>query len=87
MDKVFHRFYISSVTKLTVLQGCQGQGKYLENDFFQVREKSGNCKGGQGNLRRTWKVREIDNGNGYGRQSSENLFILFKRAKDVLSQI
>ena len=24
--------------------------------------------------------------NGYGRQSSENLFILFKRGKDVLSQ-
>ena len=38
---------------------------------------------GQGNLERTWsgnlKV------NGYGRQSSENLFILFRRGKDVHS--
>ena len=43
---------------------------------------------GQGNLERTWKVRE-EAGNlkiiGYGRQSPENLFILFKRGKDVLS--
>ena len=30
------------------------------------------------------KVREFEI-NGYGRQSSENLFILFKRGKDVLS--
>ena len=41
---------------------------------------------GQGNLERTWKVRE-KTGNlkihGYGRQSLENLFILFKRRKDV----
>ena len=46
---------------------------------------------GQGNLERTWKVREKSGNlkihvNGYGRQSSENLFILFKRRKDVLSQ-
>ena len=52
-------------------------------------EKSGNSVGGQGNLERTWKVRE-KSGNlkiiGYGRQSnSENLSILFKRGKDVLS--
>ena len=26
--------------------------------FFQVREKSGNFVDGQGNLERTWKVRE-----------------------------
>ena len=42
---------------------------------------------GQGNLERTWKVREkLENLkiNGYGRQFSENLFILFKRGKDVL---
>ena len=43
---------------------------------------------GQGNLERTWKVRE-KSGNlkiiGCGRQSSDNLFILFKREKDVLS--
>ena len=43
---------------------------------------------GQGNLERTWKVREKSGNwkiNGYGRQSSENLFILFKRGKDVYS--
>ena len=42
---------------------------------------------GQGNLERTWKVREKSGNlkiNGYGRQSSENLCILFKRGKDVL---
>ena len=40
---------------------------------------------GQGNLERTWKVREKSENfkiNGYGRQSSKNLF---KRVKDVLS--
>ena len=45
---------------------------------------------GQGNLERSWKVRE-KSGNlkihGYGRQSSENLIILFKRGKDVLSNV
>ena len=43
---------------------------------------------GQGNLERTWKVREKSGNlkiNGYGRQCSENLFILFKRGKDVHS--
>ena len=36
--------------------------KYLENEFFfQVREKSGNFVDGQGNLERTWKVREFEN--------------------------
>ena len=42
---------------------------------------------GQGNSERTWKVREKSWNfkiNGYGRHSSENLFILFKRGKDVL---
>ena len=43
---------------------------------------------GQGNLERTWEVRE-KSGNlkiiGYGRQSSENSYILFKRRKDVRS--
>ena len=40
---------------------------------------------GQGNLERTWKVREKSGNlkiNSYGRQSSEKLF---KRVKDVLS--
>ena len=41
---------------------------------------------GQGNLEKTLKVREKSGKiNGHGRQSSENLFILFKREKDVLS--
>ena len=43
---------------------------------------------GQGNLERTWKGREKSGNlkmNGFGRQSSENLFILFKRGKDVQS--
>ena len=36
--------------------------KYLENEvFFQVRENSGNFVDGQGNLERTWKVREFEN--------------------------
>ena len=43
---------------------------------------------GQGNLEWTWKVREKSGRLkiiGSGRQSSANLFILFKRGKDVLS--
>ena len=63
--------------------------KYLENEiFFQVREKSGNFLDDQGYLERTWKVREKSENlkiNGCSRQSSENLFILFKRGKDVVS--
>ena len=50
---------------------------------------SENFVDGQGNLERTWKVREKSGNlkiNGYGRQSSENIFILFKRAMDVVSQ-
>ena len=42
----------------------------------------------QGNLERTWKVREKSGNlkiNGFGRQPSEIFFILFKRGKDVLS--
>ena len=59
--------------------------KYLENDIFS---RSGNFVDGQGNLERIWKVREKSGNlkiNGYGRQTSENLFVLFKRGKDVLS--
>ena len=43
---------------------------------------------GQGHLERTRKVREKSGNskiNGYDWQSSENLFILFKRRKDVHS--
>ena len=74
--------------EICVVQGCHGQGKYLENAFFQVREKSGNFVDGQGNLERTWKVREKSENlkiNGYGRQSSEILFILIKRGNDLNS--
>ena len=42
---------------------------------------------GQENLERTLKVTEKSENlkiNGYGRQFSENLFILFKRGKGVL---
>ena len=42
----------------------------------------------QGKLERAWKVREKSGNfkiNGFGRQSSENLFILFKRGKAVHS--
>ena len=44
---------------------------------------------GQGNSERTRKVREKSENskiNGYGRHYSENLFILFKRGKDVHSR-
>ena len=41
------------------LQGCMVREKLQENEFFfQVREKSGNFVDGQGNLERSWKVRE-----------------------------
>ena len=39
---------------------------------------------GQGNVEKTWKYREKSVNlkiNSYGRQSPENLFILFKRGK------
>ena len=70
-------------------QGCHGQGKISgKRNFFRVREKSGNFVDGQGKFERAWKVREKSGNlkiNGYGRQSSENLFILFKRGKEVHS--
>ena len=69
--------------------GLPRSGKNIwKMNFFMVREKSGNFVDGQGNLERTWKVRVRSANlkiNSYGRQSSENLFILFKRGKDVLS--
>ena len=53
--------------------------------FFPGQGKVREFYGWPGKLR-TWKVRE-KSGNlkiyGYGRQSSENLFILLKRGKDV----
>ena len=53
-------------------------------NFFQVREKSGNFMDGQGNLERTWKVRELEN-KWLWQADLKNLFILFKRGKDVVS--
>ena len=79
-----------SSTALGVNRVATVREKYLENEFFfQVREKSENFVDRQGNLERTWTVREKSGNlkiNGYGSQSSENLFILFKRGKDVHSQ-
>ena len=43
---------------------------------------------GQGNLERSLKVKEKSGNlkiNGCGKQTSENLFILVKREKDILS--
>ena len=42
---------------------------------------------GHGSLEKTWSQEKVGDLkiNGYGRQSSENLFILLKRGKDVLS--
>ena len=60
--------------------------KYLKNEIFSRSGKS--QVSSLGNLERTWKVREKPAKlkiNGYGRQSSENLFILFKKGKDVFS--
>ena len=51
--------------------------KYLENEFFS---RSGNSQ------EILWMARKKSGNlkiNGYGRQSSENLFILFKWGKDV----
>ena len=60
--------------KATKAQGCHGQGKYLE---IEISGKSQRIfMDGQGNLERTWKVREKSGNlkiNGYGRQFSDNL--------------
>ena len=72
-----------------MIQGCHSQGKISgKRNFFQVREKSVNFCGWPGKFRKDL-VSQERSGNlkiiGCGRQSSENLFILFKRGKDVLS--
>ena len=57
---------------------------YLENENFPRSGKSQGICGWSGKFR---KVREKSGNlkiNGYGRQTSENSFILFKRGKDVL---
>ena len=67
---------------LNLNQGLPQSGKNSwKMIFFQVREKSGNFVDDQGNLVRTWEVKEKSGNlkiNGYGRHTSENVFILFK---------
>ena len=67
------------------MQGCHGQGKISgKRNFFQVREKSGNFVDGQGNLERTWKVREKSGKlkiNGYGRQTQKGYLFFSRGAK------
>ena len=61
------------------MQGCHGQEKNLENEIFQVREKSGSFVDGQGNLERTWKVRKKSGNliiNGYGSVKKMCIFCL-----------
>ena len=58
--------------------GLPRSGKNIwKMKFFPGPGKSGNFVNGQGNLERTWKVRETSGNlkkNGNGRQSSKNLF-------------
>ena len=78
-------YLIYAVCKYCLNRVARVTEKYLENEIFS---RSGNFVDGQGNLERAWKVREKSGNfkiNGYGRQFSENLFILFKRGKDVFS--
>ena len=66
---------------LTVAGHSQEKNIWKMN-FFPVQGKVR----GAGNLERTWKVRGKSENlkiNGYGRQSLESLFNLFKRGKDV----
>ena len=87
LSKEFTRTFSQLLQKR--ISGLPWSGKNIwKMKFFQVREKSGNFVDGQGNLERTWKVREKSGNlevNGCGRQSSEYLFNLFKRRKDVHS--
>ena len=71
------------------ISGLLRSGKNIQKmNFFPGQGKVREFCGWPGNLERTWKFREKSGNlkiNGYGRQSSENLFILFKRGKDVHS--
>ena len=80
-DFLFASLGMIALPKLDILlQGCHSQGKISgKRNFFQIREKSGIFMDGQGNLERTWKVREKSGNlkiNGYARQTLENLCIL-----------
>ena len=55
--------------------------------YFPGQGKVREFCGWSGKFRKDLKIREKSGNlkiNGYGRQTSENLFILFKREKDVL---
>ena len=68
-----------------VAAGLPRSGKNIwKRKFFLHREKSGNFVDRQGNFKGLGKSGNLKI-NSYGRQTSENLFILFKRGKDVLS--
>ena len=56
--------------------------KYLENEIFSRSRKIRDFCGWSGKFRKNLELREKSGNmkiNGYGRQTSENLFILFKR--------
>ena len=87
MHKFFHKYKQTHTEKLA---GLPQSGKNIwKMKFFPGQGKVGEfCGWPVKNLERTWKVREKSGNlkiNGYDRQSSENLFILFKRGKYVHS--
>ena len=65
--------------------------KYLENEFFfQVRDKSGNFVNGQGNLKRTWKVREKSGNlkiNGCITGSFQKIYLFCSRGERMLFEV
>ena len=81
---------LTAVLTLSMIfnQGCHGREKYLENEIFPGQGKVWEFDGWSGKFRKDLesqgKVRKFEN-KCYGRQTSENLFILFKEGKDVLS--
>ena len=71
---------------LVRVQGCHGQGKisgkYLENDFFPGQGKVREFCGWPAKFKKDLENQDKSGNlkiNGYGRQTSKNLFILFKR--------
>ena len=69
--------------------GLPWSGKNIwKTKFFPGQGKVREFCGWSGKFRKNLELREKSGNmkiNGYGRQTSENLFILFKRGKDVLS--
>ena len=70
-----------------LIPGCHSQGKMWKTKSFAGQGKVRECCGWPGKFRKDLesqgKVREFENK--WLWQSSETLFILFKRGKDVLS--